>query len=773
MLLDSFFYLILKQGALFHFSHGPIHSIRKDNGKVLLPEWYPVDPMLKDEEEVILCYDPLVSDCSPSLENDVYCSKGGQRSDAVILDKSSPFLQNDSIGHSKQGGNEEDPVLPHSMGTINKDTSRDFMRDLGSVRMSVVNAQVGQQVVGRVLEHSEASSVRKRKGEVVADCSHSSEANATLGRTVGAQDESPFKKLKADVIDGTVISKADFKIDETIDANVLARNEMSSTKIKTDPRKSDGVKEDSEEHMLTQIGKEAHQSEISVIANITEINNCSAIHVPDDPKEPRRNSSGKKKKHKKKEHKAKKLIEEVFLEDLATGCQDSTLSSKLHKKKKQKKKNESYFDNTANKCKWNESVVITTPLICRSTLGTGKDGQKELLGDFVDVEEEKNVAGCKSKKHKHKKIKERINDKEKETQDDPFCSSSSITVSDLKESGIGSGSLSYGIDKMMNNVSDKKNTSAASGETYVSKAIKFEGGRGSGGSKSRKDGSELNELFGLSQSNPDLTYEDNPQQQAFMKKNRNAQSKQNGNECLAEKADMNEGQAEYTVTAVPNSSKKSKSIENIPKNRIMDNVDENPHSKPSFDYETDAEIKQIQTKIRKVVCEVVEESDYSQSLLGGPLELTIQSGVISLPRDNDVNENLGNLSAVGTKTEVSQISTSVKDIQVQDQDTNGGSKKSSKKLNSVSRKKSLKNVKKGESDFSTKSVNENTTKKQKEISTIKKSTLQNVKNLEEISVNSGSDTSSMSFSDCVSHDVRKNNKKKEMSKKLSTQKGLL
>ena len=48
-------------------SQAPISNIRKDMNKVLIPDWYPIEPVLQDNEEVFISYDLLATNCSQCL----------------------------------------------------------------------------------------------------------------------------------------------------------------------------------------------------------------------------------------------------------------------------------------------------------------------------------------------------------------------------------------------------------------------------------------------------------------------------------------------------------------------------------------------------------------------------------------------------------------------------------------------------------------------------------------------------------------------------------
>ena len=738
---------------------------------MLLPQWYPVDPLLRDEEEVVVSYEPLDSDSNQYLENGVYCSRSNERNDANYGRRS--HLPYDST--VLLNGSKNDSTLPLS---VELDHSPDFLRNVSDVGMDTFNVQDVEQFVDRVLQHNEAGSMRKRKGETT-DTAHRYESEASFEKSLGIQKESPFKKLKTDdIVDADMMLEAEIKGNENVDllsSTNAQQNKGSKNKVAPDPEKSNNIRRHSSEPKLKSTEKAVSLSDM-IIPSGSKVNTtsggliqnlCEVDTSVDDARGIGKHNGKKKKKHK-KEHREKSFIEAFpNTDDYPIGCHEESSAKSLRKKRKKKGK-ELEPENNEEKCKLDENVVTSIPAVFKPAESIEKYDQDKNINELMDDEEGKTTDVSRGKKKKKKKLKEKIkgNAMGKENADlEPVCSSPSIPISEIKESGIGSDSTILDIEKKTATLSNKGEISGTSEVKNDLKSYSNEHNSKSNGLNRQNQNSGINEPCAFSESDLTKTNGDASQQShEEVMKNCGIQIQRTLNECLGEKANAMKNESNGVNDPYGDAKKASRESKSIKKVKGVDDIDESILTKPTFDDETDAEIRQLQSKILKVVDDVVEESDYSQSLIKDPLDFSLVCSKKS-PRQKGEGKNLTKEVADSSEKKSSQKLGSATTDRAPEQNTDRLHGKISKNLDG-GRVKGLGDDKKGKNVCSTKKSSESRRKGKREISTKNAGNLKNSKSAEERSVCLYSDTSSLSFSDCAMYGASTNNDKKDKKESL-------
>ena len=677
-----------------------------------MPEWYPVEPLLKDDEEIVITYKPFNSDYAQSTDN-VYTSRSVQRNGAVNWDSNMTHLECNSAPHLNHAGIKNDSFLPVSVGAMDNDSSQGIFKDLNDVSRGNFNVPDVEQFVNGVLQYSEATKSRKRKEEVSHNVSHRLESEAPIGVSAGIQSEFSFKKLKTGIVDGTI-----FQADTNLPTTEVGHNEVASNLTNGE----------SEEPPM----KHAEKSNSETLCSkhdVTKIEMFSDTLIKDPNSneqidEVERNSSRKKKKHRKE--KRGEILHDSYL--MAKNCiavSNEDTSKKVHRKGKHKKY--SQLESEVEDCKQDENSVASTLILCKSLRGIANNDLEEKVDDFELDGEDSNRATeeagevrekkrSKEKKQK-KKARKRTKDEEGWRHDAAFENAVSNS-SDVKESGIGSDSTLCDIGKRVSALPNKKE---------IVRASFFEKEENSQALRIGKEANVVREALSV-ESDLSMMLESTSKERSF-----DSEDKQNTAGFVVEKRSVNGSQEEVMDFKQPHTDIKKMSKENqdlkaVSKDKA-ENVGENLQDKPSFDYETDTEICQIRSQIHKIVDDVVEESDCQQRLLKEPLKFSLMGNSTWKERGKSPTDARQNMSPKNNST--------IENCTIENEGKEGHKKKSIK----------LDRSKWGESGYSAK---ENTEiRKELRSDASKGRNMEIAMSSDELSLDLYSDTSSMTFSDIV------------------------
>ena len=713
------------------FSYGQIESIRKDNGRVLLPEWYPVEPLLKDDEEIVITYKQLSSDYTQSADN-VYSSRSGQRNSAMSVSSNISHLECNSAPRLNQARIKNDSFLPLSVRTMDNDSSQDILKDLNDIGRGNFDAPDVEQFVNGVLQYSEATKARKRKEEIIHNVSQTLESEAPIGISAGIQSEFSFKRLKTDIVDGAI-----FEAGTNLPTTEISHNEVDSNLIKgetEDPPMKHAEKSNSEtlcsNHDVTGIGmvsgvliKDPRSYEIDKMPTFDKID------------EVERKSSKKKKKHR-KEKRGDILHDSCPLGKNFNAVSNEDASRKMRRKVKHKKN--SQLESEVEDYKQDGNSVASTLILCKTSRNIATNDLEEKVEDFeLDdqesnrVTEEANEEKKRSKEKKQKK-KDRKRAKDEEGwKHDAAVETAVSNSSDVKESGIGSDSTLYDIGKKMVSLPNKEEIFSASFVEKEEKSQAFRAGR---------QANVAREALSV-ESDLSMMLESTSNEKGAKERSLDIQDKQSTTGFVVEKRSINHSKKEIGDFKQPHANIKKMSSENQALKAVSkdnaESIGENLQEKPSFDYETDAELCQIRSEIHKIVDDVVEESDCQQSLLKEPLKF-------SLMGDSTCKEH-GKSSAEGCQNISPKNNSTVENCSVEN-DCKGAHKKRSIKLGR-SKWGGLGDNKKGESSYSAKE--KTVIRKELRSDASKCNNMEIAMSSDELSLDLYSDTSSMTFSDIV------------------------
>ena len=761
------------------FSYCQISNIRKDNGRILLPDWYPVDPLLKDDEEVVISYDSLNSDCSQCLEDELSYSRSAPRN----LDNCRPQSHSNQKLHSEQNVNS-------ALRPIDNDHGHDLLRDMNDISLVGINVTDVQNFVDGVFQNHDASNVRKRKGDERTSTSDLPEPTVALS-------ESPFKKLKVELIDDVISSNSpEDPESQTFQGSVRNSDGIShlqlpvesnapspnDTLILTPKKAKNGNEADKNStspfDSREPVGKgiSLNEADTPVVDKCTIPSNNlvnNSNNTISKPQELSKNDDDiiltnkkdeKKKKKRRRESKHESLREETqnySVVDNSFSENKEIFSSKAHKKKRNKEKEYGTNDN-AEKCSRETSG---DNFACNgveefATIRT-KDNQVEKGKDLVADEDKVEHTRKEKKKKKKEKDKEH---KGHNASLETLFSSSSITASDVKESGIGSDSTVYDLEKRIRKLSGSKDTSEFS--NLKSDEVSPVNRNGTGEFARQKKIRKEKDNSGFLESELDSTRisGDAPLKKEKKKsKKSEKKAKESNSKNIKEKS--NEAIKEFKV---PNTNVKKVHREDGDSEGVGGKVSSCRRGVPGdleksdetlvadahdrFDSETDVEMGNIQSQIRKVMDDIVDESDYSQSLIKEPLMFLNKFSDNTLPQQKE-----------GSKVCYEVVSKSV---------SKNKSKTESK--HASKREKDSTNLAKSFAEDSKQveleSKREKTKKKTAKIISNKAGSKQSLKN-GSVELFSDSDSSSLTFSDCEHSATEKKNEKRQ-DKKAPRAKGL-
>ena len=572
-----------------------INHLRKGKGKVILPDWYPVDPLLDDNEEVFVSYEPLNSECAAHSE------RGAESFQTQCGQTHWPF-END-----KQAQNHmlDKDVVPSSIKHASDSVNR---------------------LIPIVLPDVNAGNDRKRKNKAKEDglCEDLEVAKAaTESRGV-----SNLKKRKAN--------------EETRENSEFNRpGSILDELISNKPPDS----------RSTQKGTE-------------DTNTCSKICLDEKSEHKKKN---KKKKRKASTELAVESVEEVLSQTVCKANEKSYMSDHPGKRLKDRKRKRREAINSETK---QEIGKMDANEKIKEREADGKEfsgeGQKDVEPDMSEkrTDVESIAEGIKKKKGRKKRSSK-----------EQLFSGSSVASSNLKESGIGSGSSPVEMtkrDKVLDAAEFPVCKGAETKDNDLAKSLLER-------NKTKNDDFEsqekkTNTLFANNKEQcVDKTTLADPSEVKEIvtvrsKKKRHRKEKEKVNDKVNQNNPSESNQASFSIcepgvpfadksgagknengtrssekengacseilpmlpsmTDIANETRPSKarvSAHNAPipallTGAVAKDTKTTLNAKPTFDYETDAETHNIKAKIKEVVNELIEESDHSQSIIQGPLK---------------------------------------------------------------------------------------------------------------------------------------------------------
>eukprot|EP00795_Rhopilema_esculentum_P006154 gene6154-11547_t len=586
----------------------PINHLRKDKGKVILPDWYPVEPLLDDNEEVFVNYEPLNSECA---------------------------------AHSKRSAGSFQTQCSQTHCPFESDKqAQNHMLDKDALPSSIKHAaDFANSLIPIVLPDINAGNDRKRKSKAEEDglCEDLEDAKAATE----SQGVSDFKKQKAneETRENSEFNRPGSILDE------LISNKPPDSKS-------------------TQKGTE-------------DTDPCSKICFDE-------NSEQKKKKKKKKRKASTELavesVEEVLSQTVCKANETSDMSDHPGKHLKDRKRQRREISNSETK---QEIGKMDASEKHKEREEDGKafsrEGQKDVEPDMSEkrTDVESIAEGIKKKKGRKKR-----NSKEQ------LFSGSSVASSNLKESGIGSGSSPVEMtkhDKVLNaaefpvckgeetkdkdnsksllEINDTKNDDfesqekktntlfANNKEQCVDKTtladpseVKEEVTVRSKKKRHRKEKQKVNDK--VNQNNPPDSNQASfsicesgvpfADKSGAGKNENEKRSSEKENDACSEILPMLPNMTDIANETRPSKAKVSAHNAPIPAlltGAVAKDTKTTLNAKPTFDYETDAETHNIKAKIKEVVNELIEESDHSQSMIQGPLKFATK-----LASDSDVTK---------------------------------------------------------------------------------------------------------------------------------------
>lgn len=543
------------------------------------------------------------------MDNEIYFSRGHQRSFDRSID--GQLQHSHALVHMNQAESQMRPISSTGMRSSATAHNHDLLKDMTEIGMVNLNDSDVDDLVDRVLQTEDKINPKKRKGnsEVISDIPVLS---MTLEQSKESSHSSPFKRSKFDVPHNDV--KPDSEMQETHPTE--GSFSLLSSESILSPL-AEAVKMDSNSFHRNNHGN-------------TNSDNCAheggskdVVILRDDNETNGKKKSDKKKRKHKKEQKNEDVVKVAKGVDRCDGLKLDDQEANLEKTRKSKKrKKEKSVVETLRNLESNGEFDSTASYYPTQSMERNNQTDSKIDGKDDEVNELK-VDNKEKKKKKKKKAEGKEKSKYTESSETLF-SSSSMAISDVKESGIGSDSTVYDIEKL---APQHANDSIIT-ESDKSKKKKLQ-----------RDVIDITASLPLNldqmKSVRDITLESQPKKKKKKSKSKGT-SDIDGSEASFKKINAGIKSNEFKVPcarqgkgAKENDVSKD-SPEKAEKSNLFDNADKaddnhSPVHKPTFEYDTDAEIGKIKSKILKVVGDIVEDSDYSQSLIQEPLKFPIDT----------------------------------------------------------------------------------------------------------------------------------------------------
>ena len=648
-----------------------INNLRKDNGRILLPDWYPVDPLLKDNEEVFINYESLIVDFGHCIDNGFYYSGNSQ----IDIDHS---FEGEKKGTYAQTGFYLSQSMPmkSSERLSSHGSNPNLLKGTNESRMSDSDLNC---IANRTTQFEYTSAIGKRKAS--EDIVPNALETRTNGGELQQSADPSFKKLKVDVLHNGEVTGSESQLQPLSEKSILSLPSASSFSSPADTLVLDKTQFDEDTKLNAVCEKFVAKScEVQLDVSKNSLLNADKTLCPiqsvasDEDSKADDKADGEKKKavDKKKRKKEKEFTKTDFakvgnrekkfmLEGLKDG---SVIKDNKRRKRGKDSESESIGKLTASgKESKDKGINDSSPQVGSQQEETEKDSQLDSTKGLDFSEGNEITASIKEKKKKKKRKKSKEKEKSKQEGSlETLPSSSSITVSDVRESGIGSDSTVYDLEKRGACVS-VENTLSPLLQRHDSAATKFQG------SPEKQRNKVVKDPFGFWEAYSDVTrMSDDSCQNSGIKKGRKSELKRK-QETIKSKTDFSNairqeegcgkfktpiakvrkgGQAASPRKEPPFLSKKNDSSkgDTPKKNNPETGVKSN---KPTFEYETDAEIGQILSTIQKVMDEIVDDSDYSQSLIQEPQTLPAVDSEMIWNKDSSELVNRAICKPVGSR----------------------------------------------------------------------------------------------------------------------------
>ena len=381
-------------------SQAPISNIRKDKNKILIPDWYPIEPVLQDNEEVFISYDLLSTNCSQCLVMETPNPSYSGSFDSCPNQSMQIYQQGQNSNQTPKSCHGPMPVAGAFEGN-----NRHVYADMENIGLHPLDVSINS-LVNRIMQNEEK--------EVNKDNRESDESDSIL------------KRQK--VFENRIVNDVDQVADEdqTIIEDTKQKNSMWAER-----------KELSENEIRDSVDCELKKSEVAA-------ESVTGILIED---------GGKRKKRRRRKHNAKKnddSFETLLTDDTMTDLKESGIGSDstvnvLTKKNLQvmedaginlkepenKDKLESHVNEDKEKIPLATKVKEDIPQVSRDTTRAHKvvkdarEPEESFLSDIGDASQQECTSSQKSKRRKSKKRhKDQENDakstsskyKEEETQ---------------------------------------------------------------------------------------------------------------------------------------------------------------------------------------------------------------------------------------------------------------------------------------------------------------------------------------------------------------------